>query len=733
MFSRSGVRYLALLIKDNAVPIDECFCQFASIEAIDEGLESIKISEDAFLEVATYLLGEFLDAPARLTLFHFMDVDQDGLLGIQDWREALASAEFWMSEDGKNTLSAIRIQSAWRGHFERSALVAPASGMFTIESVFQPMENQKYWEDEDEVDFFNHIPETVIDDTLSAHDILSALTALAHPKGFTPLSLFAHICKSSSSNHEKSFELDEFVECFLNLCGEKLTDQLYEALSQAFNQLLDLNGDGMVSSSEFLWVMRQFFEAQHASSWIEAEPTLSVKDHLGSSIVFHQPEMRDTVAPVANNEAILGVALSVNESRTSAAHLYANQTVAANAPISQNVADLTAIATSTTDIAEDVAIFAGTSISSKTVHPTAAMQLAEAAAQAAQLKISSEAAAAKQLADAAATKLAAEKLFAEANELKKTYEAAAAKQMAEASAIKQAAQDAAAKRTLENVAAKQAVETAALKQSTEIAASKRTSQFVEAGQFAVDLSSTENSFSVKSSKSATGKQMNSSTLPIGPLNHTSIAASTSVEAARHVSSAPKHPSFDPRTLVDSYDALTADEMPRNAALLQDIPKMPRPSSSGDQQLPKSVRFASNRPSTSDGNSRSLNSSTNAPSYTYASQSHQSRQPNSQQQFLTKIQDETLLATKRAQDKPATSFVTSSDYSPAVKPHTRNLPDKIAVSETTKRVLLVDVENACTWIRTCAQKIGSRYVVKVLSCGALHSAAVTNFTRMQISS
>ena len=51
MFSQSGLRYLALLIKDNAVPVDECFCQFASIDAVTEGLESIKISKDAFIEV----------------------------------------------------------------------------------------------------------------------------------------------------------------------------------------------------------------------------------------------------------------------------------------------------------------------------------------------------------------------------------------------------------------------------------------------------------------------------------------------------------------------------------------------------------------------------------------------------------------------------------------------------------------------------------------------------------
>jgi hypothetical protein len=138
MFGQSGVRYLALLIKDNAVPIDECFCQFASIHTVTEGLESIKISEDAFLEVTAYLLGDFLDAPARQKLFQFMDMDRDSFLGIQDWRKALAFAEYWMSEDGKKAFAAIRIQSAWRGHFERSALTLPASGMFTIESVFEP-------------------------------------------------------------------------------------------------------------------------------------------------------------------------------------------------------------------------------------------------------------------------------------------------------------------------------------------------------------------------------------------------------------------------------------------------------------------------------------------------------------------------------------------------------------------------------------------------------------------
>jgi hypothetical protein len=716
VFSQSGLRYLALLIKDNAVPVDECFCQFASIDAVTEGLESIKISKDAFIEVAAYLLGEFLvDDSARLNLFYFMDMDRDGLLGIHDWRGALASAEYWMSDDGNQNLSAIKIQSAWRGHFERSALITPASAMFTIETVFQPMENQKYWEDEDEEIFFNHIPATVIDESLSAHDVLSAMTALAHPKGLTAHTLFVYICKSSAFDPDKAFVLDDFVEGFLNLCSEKLTDPLYEVLSQAFNQLLDLNGDGAVSYGEFLWVMRQYFEAQHAATWTEVEPTYSVERSMGAGFVVPEPESVNKVVSLVKNEAnILGTTVILNESRTATAQLYANETV----ENTQNTSSRHVAATSSPNTMKDL------SPQTNMNHSAAAIQIAEAVEQAAQLKRSSEAAAAIQLADAAATKLAAEKLFAEAQELKKTYEAAAAKQIADASSIKLAAEVAHANRDAQSLNAVLATGKAPLKLSSESAASKHASKFSEANVSSTVNGSKENYVSTKASIFGTEKPTEPAAIVNGSLNDASNAAHSSLGSAPISSTASKHTGFDPRALVHNYDFVNA-EMTSMGANVTPVHNALRPSSSGDQYPSKSVRFSSNRPSTSDGSGNSQKSISMTPTHSYAPQTHQSRQPNSQQQFVMKIEDENLSSTKRSQERPSTSDSYSSDHSSAIKPHQQISASKLARPEFTKRVLLVEVENACTWVRTCAQKIGSRFV-NLIKFRALQSVYLVQF-------
>lgn len=703
MFSQSGLRYLALLIKDNAVPVDECFCQFASIDAVTEGLESIKISKDAFIEVAAYLLGEFLDDSARLNLFYFMDMDRDGLLGIHDWRKALASAEYWMSDDGKQNLYAIKIQSVWRGHFERSALITPASAMFTIETVFQPMENQKYWEDEDEEFFFNHIPATVVDETLSAHDVLSAMTALAHTKGLTVHTLFVYICKSSAFDPDKAFVLDDFVESFLNLCGEKLTDPLCEVLSQAFNQLLDLNGDGAVSYSEFTWVMHQYFEAQHVATWTEVEPTHNIERSMGAQFAVREPESMSKVVSVVKNEAnISGTAVSINESRTENTHLDANETVANTQNAKKITSSQHAAVTSAPNNMKDL------SPQTNMVHSAAAIQLAEAVEQAAQLKRSSEAAAASQLADAAATKLAAEKLFAEAQELKKMYEAAAAKQKAEASAIKLAAEAADANRTAQNLTTVQAAGKTTLKVPSETAESKHASIFLEANLSSTVNGSKENYVATNSSNLATEKPMDSAAIVNGTRNDASSTVHSSLGSAPIASTASKHTGFDPRALVHNYDSLNA-EMTKMDVNVAPVHNALRPASSGDQHPSKSVRFSSNRPSTSDGSGNSRNSNSMTPTHSYAPQTHQSRQPNSQQQFVMKIEDETLSSTKRSQERPSTSDSYSSDHGSAIKPHQQNSASKLARPDFTKRVLLVEVENACTWIRTCAQKIGSRFV------------------------
>lgn len=688
IFNQCGVRYLALLIKDNAVPIDECFCQFASIEAITEGLETIKISQESFLEVAAYLLGEFLDAQGRLRLFQVMDVDQDGFLGIHDWRESMTSAEYWMSEEGKHVSAAIRIQSVWRGHFERCALIVPVSGLFTLEAVIEPIENQKYWDDEDEEIFFDIIPATVIDDSLSPHDVLSALTSLAQSKGLTPHSLFVYICKSSTFEPEKSFILDEFVESFLNLCGENVTSQLHDALSQAFNQLLDLNGDLRVSSTEFFWVMRQYFESQHAATWIDDDSTHSIKNVHAKPLGAQEPDMKANISKpvlISNDEApSTPISVLSNEDKRATAKLKSFETFATSQDGGTVSSQRISFPVSSQNMASVASTMAVDHLASN-----AAFQLEAAAAKAAELKKSSEAAASAQLAEAAAIKLAAEKLFAEATELKRATEAAAAKQIAETSAIQQAAEIAAAQRITERSSAVPSTDAHDLKKASI--------------QFAPEQVAKENSISVKSFKSGLGHELNS-TAPTSKHNEASI--NTSVVPASKAPPASKHLAFDPRSLAHDYDPSTGDLNIMDLSPSLVTHQVPRPASSGDPQAPKSVRFAANRPSTSDG-SRPLGSDVSFSSASYASQTHQSRQPNSQQQVIMKTQEEAFPASRRPQERPSTSYTSSTDNGLAFMSSKQNSPIKVTISEVTKRVLFVDAENACTWIRACAQKIGSR--------------------------
>jgi hypothetical protein len=242
-------------------------------------------------------------------------------------------------------------------------------------------------------------------------------------------------------------------------------------------------------------------------------------------------------------------------------------------------------------------------------------------------------------------------------------------------------------------------------------ASKSAAQILEVNQSALEYASEENNFAMKSSKLASGKSTNSTAISINPLTDTSNLATASLGPERYEPSVSKHPNFDPRTLVQHHDSVVANETARDVKSVQNLPQFPRPASSGgDQIAPKSVRFASNRPSTSDGTGSALNSNAKAPTYSIASQSHQSRQPNSQQQSMMKIQDEAVPFTRRSQERQSTSVVASasSDYGPTVKPQKHILPEKAAGSEIIKRVLLIDAENACTWIRACAQKIESRY-------------------------
>jgi hypothetical protein len=702
LFNRSGMRYLALLIKDNAVPIDECFCQFASIEALAEGLESVTISKDAFLEVAAYLLGEFLDAPARFKLFEVMDIDCDGVLGIHDWRQALASAQYWMSEDGKSASAAIRIQSAWRGHFERGALL-PASGMFTIETVFQPMENQKYWEDEDEEIFCNHVPVTVIDDSFSAHDVLSALTALAQSKGFTPHSLFVYICKSSAFEPDKAFVLNDFIESFVDLCGDELTDQLHQVLSQAFNQLMDLNSDGKVSSTEFFWVMQQYFETRHGATWIEAEPTRTNDNVLE---VTRELDSRTTgkfaSASIENPSDTMKISKNAAGRTQNASSIQSQGAAAINANDSSKANHSSThvdMSLSTSNV-QTVSCIQLAEAAEKAVdlkkssEAAAAIQLAEAAEKAADLKKSSEAAAAIQLAEAASIKLAAEKLFAEAVDIKKSSEVAAARQIAEASAIKQAA-EAAAKLSASNTSAVFTSDSAVL----QIAPSKRPVQI--GGATLSDKSTTEESFA---------KLTKSVEIPFLTSHDESCLTPTSVGSASTSSSTSKYLAFDPRKLAQSHDNTIAGANIRDLNSILALQQIPRPASSGDLHTPKTVRFASTRPQTSDGSSsgsgRSAISNSDAPVPSYAAHSHQSRQPNSQQTTAMKMQDAAFPQSSRAHDKLPTSFIGSMENGPAM-PHKQKLPNKTTSSDFTKRVLLVDVENSCTWIRACAEKIGSR--------------------------
>jgi Ca2+-binding EF-hand superfamily protein len=726
IFNQCGLRYLALLIKDNAVPIDECFCQFASIEAVTEGIETIKISKDSFLEVAAYLLGEFLDAFGRPRLFEVMDIDHDGFLNIHDWRESLASAEYWMSEEGKYFSAATRIQSVWRGHYERSALMVPASGLFTIEAVFEPTENQKYWDDEDEEVFFNHIPTTVIDGSLSARDILSALTALAQSKGFTPHSLFVHICKSSAYEPDKSFIMDEFVESFMNLSGEKMTDELHEALSKAFQQLLDLNGDSRVSSTEFFWVMRQYFEAQHAATWIDDETAPTIKTLFEQPSVAQEPGSKASISnPVSLSNGESSYSFGLNEDSR-----VVHQLASLEALGLVHVGDSIISPTSPIPVSTENMINA-TSISDKahlSLASSAALQLADAAAKAAELKKSSEAEASNQLAEAAAIKLAAEKLFAEATELKRKTEAAAATQIAEAAALKKAAEVAAA--ATEASAATQIVEAAAFKKAAEAAAAERSvtgtvavqsaetsASQKSAVQFASDQPSIENPVPMKSSKVGVGHDMTSTEGLSSITTYSSVSSSTSVGPSPKGPSTSKPVAFDPRSLAHGYDPAAADLKSLGPDTFSGAHEMHRPASSGDPHTPKTVRFAPNRPSTSDG-SRSLGSDFNFSYQSHVPQSHQSRQPNSQQQSIMKTQEDAIPAFRRAQERPSTSYTSSADHGQSVISNKPTLAIKGAGLEVTKRVLFVDAENACTWIRACAQKIGARYIDKNSSSVAL---------------
>jgi hypothetical protein len=613
-------------------------------------------------------------------LFEVMDIDCDGFLGIHDWRQALASAQYWMSEDGKSASAAIRIQSAWRGHFERGALLL-ASGMFSIETVFQPMENQKYWEDEDEEIFCNHVPVTVIDDSFSAHDVLSALTALAQSKGFTPHSLFVYICKSSAFEPDKAFVLNDFIESFVDLCGDELTDQLHEVLSQAFNQLMDLNSDGKVSSTEFFWVMQQYFETRHGATWIEVEPTRKNDNLL--EVTREQDSMTNgnfASAAIENSSDTMKIPKNAAGRTQNASSIQSQGAVVINAT------DNSKTNHSSTHVEMN--------LSTSNVQTVSCIQLAEAAEKAADLKKSSEAAAAIQLAEAASIKLAAEKLFAEAMDIKKSSEAAAARQIAEASAIMQAA-EAAAKLSASNTSAVFTSDSAAL----QIAPSKRPVQI--GGATLSDKATTEESFA---------KLTKSVEIPFLTSHDESCLTPTSVGSASTSSSTSKYLAFDPRKLAHGHDNTAADANVRDTNSILALQQIPRPASSGDSHTPKTVRFASTRPQTSDGSSngssRSTMSNSNAPVPSYAVHSHQSRQPNSQQTTAMNMQYAAFPESSRAHDKLPTNSIGSTENGPAT-PHKQKLPNKTTSSDFTKRVLLVDVENSCTWIRACAEKIGSR--------------------------
>ena len=744
-FSQSGLHYLALLIQDNAVPVDECFCQFASIDATSEDLESVKISKDAFLEVAAYLLGSFLDATGMLHLFHEMDIDRDGVLGIFDWRGALATAEYWLSEEGKQTSAAIRIQSVWRGHFERGALSMPAPGMFSIDNLFEPMENQKYWEDEDEEIFHDLIPATVIDDSLNVHDVLSALAALAHSKGFTAHSLFVYICKSSNFEPDKAFTLDDFIEAFVNLCGDQMTDQLHGLLSQAFHQLMDLNGNLRVSSAEFFWVMRQYFEAHHSDTWNEDQSSHDPVKLREKHSVSEQPASFS----LSNDEVPKSkLYVETKTQRNTSANVTVNSAFHADEEISSAKSETkhvigTYSSSSTTNATEAflspktagaAALRSAASVDElkEASEAAAAKQMAEAAAfksaaEAAELKRSSEAAAAKQMAEATAMKQAAEKLFAEAAELKKTTEAAAAKQMAEAAAfleeaaelkkaseataakqmaeaaaMKQAADAAAAKRAGENVAAKQAADAAALKQASEIAAAKRAAEAAAEKNTAAETRA-KYATANASHLLATGNHISSATSRSDDLNASDLAPAASVSEPIS-SSRSKHAVFDPKTLVQNYGS-SADENIRDHLSSSFPSQPPRPSSSGGLNVPKSVHFSLNRPSTSDGSL--LRSELNAPAFSNAAQSYNSRLRNSQHNITTQNHSEAFTFQKRAQNRASSSFIDSSHRGSAEVPHKQNFPIKAEGPVVTKRVLLVETENACCWIRACAQKISAR--------------------------
>jgi hypothetical protein len=133
-------------------------------------------------------------------------------------------------------------------------------------------------------------------------------------------------------------------------------------------------------------------------------------------------------------------------------------------------------------------------------------------------------------------------------------------------------------------------------------------------------------------------------------------------------------------------------------------------------VPKSVHFSLNRPSTSDGSLP--RSELNAPAFSNAAQSYNSRLRNSQHNITTQNHSEAFTFQKRAQNRASSSFIDSSHRGSAEVPHKQNFPIKaegpvvtnrvlLVEPVITKRVLLVETENACCWIRACAQKIRAR--------------------------
>jgi len=140
-----------------------------------------------------------------------------------------------------------------------------------------------------------------------------------------------------------------------------------------------------------------------------------------------------------------------------------------------------------------------------------------------------------------------------------------------------------------------------------------------------------------------------------------------VGSASTSSSTSKYLAFDPRKLAQSHDNTIAGANIRDLNSILALQQIPRPASSGDLHTPKTVRFASTRPQTSDGSSsgsgRSAISNSDAPVPSYAAHSHQSRQPNSQQTTAMKMQDAAFPQSSRAHDKLPTSFIGSMENGP----------------------------------------------------------------------